>query len=504
LGVVGASLVASSVQAGKEVDRIREKTEELASRLVSEQFSHLGEGKDSNLDRVYRDYDYLLKESKLEEIDNDLASATGDEKDQLERLRRFLVSGMILAPVAANYDNAESYITSAAMSVAGAELTLLSFESMLANEAKRSNRRIWYLASRDLQENANVFEINLRHDLDSQAMASVGTGYEEFLAESYGIDPTVLEAQCQSVLEATRDEYMTLLGKVVPEAIEDVSVEDLRQYDAPYLLRASYLDDTFKSGKYTDVLGKWLKDLGLDPGKQRKLRIRFESKEGMDPVMRAYPLKNGSDTRIAGTPVGGLPDYWGMAHALGEANFYYNIDKDISFEDQRVGSPLPAKMFGALFQRAMVDPAWQAKYLKSKQGPKVARALRFRELHDLRLAAAHYIFQGKLRADEKTPPTEYTALMTEAMGWTQGGTEETNYMLSSDRHDSGLNVLSVVYAAQLAARLKADYGDDWWAKREVGQWLLGVWEHGFASHSTEKLEAAWSVGNPDPMAVATP
>ena len=194
LGLFGASLMASTVQAGKEVDRIREKTEELASRLVSEGFSHLGEGKESNLDRVYRDYDYILKESKLEEIDNDLATATEDEQARLKRLRRFIVSGMILAPVAANYDNAESYITSAAMSVAGAELTLLTFESMLANEEKRSNRRIWYLASRDLQENANVFEINLRHDLDKQAMEKVGMGYEDFLAQSYGIDPAALEA----------------------------------------------------------------------------------------------------------------------------------------------------------------------------------------------------------------------------------------------------------------------------------------------------------------------
>jgi hypothetical protein len=161
-------------------------------------------------------------------------------------------------------------------------------------------------------------------------------------------------------------------------------------------------------------------------------------------------------------------------------------------------------VFGALFQGVMTEPAWQRKYLKTKNAAATTRALRFRELHDLRLAAGHYIFQGKLRVDSKTPPTEYTTLMTESMGWTHGGTEETNYLLSSDRHQSGLHVLSSIYAAQLAAQLTKDFGEDWWSKGETGKWLKDVWKLGYTSTMLEDLTNVWQIGDADPEAVFVP
>ncbi|MEZ4654002.1 MAG: hypothetical protein R3E12_10585, partial [Candidatus Eisenbacteria bacterium] len=303
----GVLLVAASSARADEVDRIREKCGELARAIISERYDHLAEAKDSSLGRVYKDFDYLLKDSKTSILADATKSASDPaQKHRLERLHEFLMGERIFYAVAPNWDTAESYARSASMAVSGSdvELNLNSFEQMLANADNRSNRRIWYLASRDLRENANVFKLNLYLDLDRKAQELVGTDYDTFLATRYEIDPAALEALCQQVLDSTQEEYQQLLQAVVPVAIDGMTVEDLREYDVPYLLRMHQLDDTFEDGKYENVAGKWLKDFGLDLKNARKLRISDESRIGKSPEPWTFPIANGEDTRISINPLG--------------------------------------------------------------------------------------------------------------------------------------------------------------------------------------------------------
>src|SRR5690606_34296145 len=201
--VAGALVFSGSIARADEVDRIREKAIELHRDLFTAQFQYAAEGKQSNLARVYKDFDYLLKDNKTKTI-SQAASAAKDPalQSRLQRLHDFLMGERIRASVAVAWDNARNYDRSSAMSVAGVdgEVTVNSFESMLAGEESRSNRRNVYLASRELRENSNVFLLNLGIDLDRQAQQLVGKDYDTFLAEQYAIDPAEIEALAQQIL----------------------------------------------------------------------------------------------------------------------------------------------------------------------------------------------------------------------------------------------------------------------------------------------------------------
>jgi hypothetical protein len=487
-----------------EVDRIREKAGELARAIVSENYSHLAEGKESNLSRVYKDFDYLLKDSKTAALE-DAIGAAGDPvaKGQLERTHQFLIGERIFYPVASSWDNAESYARSASMAVQGSdvELNLNSYQRMLAGAADRSNRRIWYLASRDLRENANVFQLNVSIDLDKHAQEIAGTDYDTFLAGRYQIDPAAIEALAQQVLASTKDEYEALLGKVTPAAIEGMTVAELREYDVPYLLRMSHLDDSFEKGKYQEVAAKWLKDFGIDLRGAKKLRIVDDVRVGKSGEPGTFPLDNGNDTRISLLPVGGLPDYWHLFDQLGRGLFYYHIGPQLGLADARLGSPVIPMTFGALFQEAMATPEWQVKYLEPKDAAEVADGIRFRQLFDLRRAAARYVFYRRMYTDiANNPPSAYATFMQETMLWNHGATEEADYLLCDDQHRSGMALLAAVRAAQLRAHLAGQFGETWWSSPEAGQWLKSQWARGFEK-SPGDLFADWGIGDADAAAL---
>ena len=501
LVLAGLTVGVSVSQAKEEVDRIREKAEELASRFESERYSFLGEGKESNLDRVYRDYDYLLKSSKNDAVREAMAGASGPEADRLQRLDAFLLHGRIFSPVAASFDNSYSYRREAAMSVGDREVNLQSYELSLANEDDRSKRRIMYLASRDLRENYNVFEINLKIDLDRHSNEVAGKDYSAFLADIWHFDPAELEAICSQVLDATKEEYAALLPRCIAETLDGMPVDDFREYDRPILLRAKNVDPTFKGGKEIDVADKWLKDMGMSVSSARKLRLKVESKPGMWPDAAVFPIGNSSDTRVSMVPMGGLRDYWELFGALGRASFYYNIDDGRPFEFKRLGSPLTPMVYGALFQSVLTDDAWCGKYVAVKDADAVARAVRLRQLFALRTDAARYIFQRRMAAGENASPTDYVNWMQETLLYPHTSSEESDYMLSEDLHRSGLRVWAAVLAAQLEEKLVGQFGEDWWSKGEAGKWLRAQWARGFEVQPTD-LGAALEVGPADPAFIA--
>lgn len=498
------ALLPAPARAAEDVGRIREKCEELARAVVSERAANLGEGKDSELLRTYKDFDYLLKASKTDRI-LEVHDQTTDEatRGQLERLYNFLMNQRIRYAVASSIDNENSYETSQSMAVAGSnlELTLRSYPILLAEEPNRSNRRIAYLASRDLEENANVFKLNILIDLDRASQDLTKQSYTDFLAADWEIVPDSLSALSQRVLDSTAAEYEALFNQIVPEALDGMAPGDLRQYDVPYLLSFPHLEKSFAQGKDVDLAKKWLKDLGIKLGSQKHLRLMIDAKSTKSPDPYTFPIDNGSDTRISVYRQKGLPEYWNLFFELGQAEFYYHIDSSLSFEDRRLGTPVIAMTYGHLFQNLLADPAWRAKYLESKDDPDaIARAIRFRQLLDLRRAAAFYLFQRKLNADPRTPASEYTELMQSALLWNHSASEESDYLQTEDFHRSGMYVLAAVQAAQLRHKLEKDFGEEWFASREAGQWLKSQWERGFQVQGPD-LVASWGLGNVDPGAL---
>ena len=82
---VGFILASLSPVFADEIDRIREKCEELAAKVEGARYDALGMGEKSQMDRVHRDYAYLLGSQKVEQVAELVAEVTDPAEKALQQ-----------------------------------------------------------------------------------------------------------------------------------------------------------------------------------------------------------------------------------------------------------------------------------------------------------------------------------------------------------------------------------------------------------------------------------
>lgn len=497
---------ATAVPASDEVARIRERFDEMNSRILTEWYSSAGEGRESNATRVYKDYAYLLMASKTDALREEVQRASSPEEAAiLQKAYDYLMLQRICGETSLSLDNLRRFERNQEIKIAGSStaLTLRTYPTMVANEANRANRRNWYLASRELLDGANVLLFSLRVDFDRFSREFAGVPGSDYFAKIHEYDLDLMTRIADTVLETTLDEYEKLLTDLAASQL-GMELRDLRAYDTPHLLRFPALDRSFQAGKMEDVGGKWLRSLDINMGRQRYLRLNTDYRPGKDPAPRTFPISNERNTRISIVPQGGFPDYVSFLTQLGEAQFYYHISPTLPFEHRAVGSPLIASTYGVLFNRLLLDSAWRDRYLniRDEDAGLAADAIRLRHLHDLRLAAGRHKWQMLRRENPDASPASYNEIMQGAMLWPYGASEMAEHLFADDNLESGVFLVASVLAAQLEDRLVSEFGPGWFSSAAAGEWLTRQWARGYTV-SGPALPQSWGLNGPDPAILMT-
>jgi hypothetical protein len=496
-------LALSLLDAGQadEIDRIREKAEELASKVRSAWYETLGVGKDPEIERAHKDYAYLLGKKKISQM-QELVEKAGNpaERSLREKSLRFLQDRTVWSRVAPTLDNYLEYDGTANIQADKEKIYLRRFWQQLAQTPDRNQRRILYLAAGELVTNANVYLLNIEIDLHS-ASEDLGLGnYYHFLAETEGWNLDEMESLAQQILEETQDEYEPLLEKMCMSAL-DQELRRVRAYDVPILLSKTKFDDAFSEDKIEELAEKTLKDIGIDLGDQRYLRFDFKDREGKDPDAHCFPVDNDRNTRITMIADGGLDDCRDFLRCLGESQFYYNIDSSLPFEQRFLGNPIVPMVFGELMTHLLEESAWLQKRcsnISQDQHAEFAETLRFLKLYDLREAAGRYLFQRKIQEDTGVSGKEYREQMEAATLIPQTGNEEAFYLMSNDRFLSGGKLVAAVMEPHLRKKLVESFGEDWYHNKKVGGYLRNIASRGF-SRTPEDWAAEWGVTGMDPV-----
>ena len=121
LGIGGPSV------ARADVERIREKALELQQKLNKEAFEVLVRAKKPSMQRVYKDFDFLLKKNKVDEV----ASKEGQDPHAKE-LRLFLIRSIVEANVATYVDGLRDFEQSSTVNQDNEELNFLEVMKRLA------------------------------------------------------------------------------------------------------------------------------------------------------------------------------------------------------------------------------------------------------------------------------------------------------------------------------------------------------------------------------------
>ena len=124
-----------------DVERIREKAVELDQKLNKQAFEVAVRGTAPNSTRVYKDFDFILKKTKVDEV------AEAESSDpRAKRLRLYLVESIVAAGIATYEDDLLKFEQTSTANVDGKDLTYGELTRKLAMDGDDAVRRKLYSA----------------------------------------------------------------------------------------------------------------------------------------------------------------------------------------------------------------------------------------------------------------------------------------------------------------------------------------------------------------------
>ena len=492
--VWGTSLPA---KAASEFERIREKAEEMVIAVNETEMKTYDEGKDSELERTYGGYQYLLTPSKLERLSELVAEPTDPAERKLREASAAVIRyHAIQSNVAAVMDNCRNSMYENTVAVDGKTLRLRGLDHQVGLIENRDQRRGAYLAASRLYTGINVYLRSLMLDLNDEARELDYEGYYPFLQEVQGWDLDLMTATAETVLEGTQTQYQSLMTTWTEREL-DLDLDKLRSYDAMRLFFFPELSEGVKDFEPFKLLEDGLAPMGLRIDKQRTLRTEAKDRDGRVPTADVYPIQAGK-AEVAMIPSEMVSDVQDALGAIGEAEFHYLISGDTPYEEAYFGNNVYPSAYRALFELLAEEPAWIEENLELKgvTAEEVAEALRLRRIYHLREAAGQYLFQLKLHENPQIDSDLYNEQMEAAVGWKHIRNDADAYMLSNDDYASGGRLLGWAMALQIRDALRAKNGEQWWDDESIMTKLEQGARRGYAP-TTDEFLSVWGVTSLD-------
>jgi hypothetical protein len=498
------AVITAAPQASDEFERIREKAAEMCTAVNNAEYAAFGDGADSQLDKAYGGYGYLINPSKLTR----LAEMVGEAPDpqsaaQRQRTVQIITFHALQAQVAPVIDNYRNSFRENSIRVEGDPVVLQGMSFRIGMQEDQDTRRKWWLAAGQLYKGLNVYLRSLLLDLDSAAQELGHESYHAFLQESEGWDLGVMEAAATDFLQTSEEEYSGLLEDWAEREME-MRLRKLRAYDVDRLRFFPRLSSQVKCEKPEDVAAATLKKLGIDLGGQRTMRVDVRERQGRCPGASAYPISTGK-TYVTMVPSGYISDIQELLGALGEAEFYHNMPGDLRFEDAYFGSNVLPAVYRGLFELIVEEPGWIARHIKLQgaSADDLAAAFRLRRLMRVRSAAGNLLFQLKLHQNPAIAPQEFADQMEAALLWRHTENDADAYLASNDDYRSGGAVLGARIALQIRDALREEWGEEWYRNEELGRRLEQGARQGYALALKDFL-SIWRLSELDASLIPTP
>jgi hypothetical protein len=477
-----------SASGSDELERIREKTGEMLVAVNGARYASFGDGKDSELEKAYGGFAYLLTPDKLEKV-AELVNEIEDGEIKEARLRTLslLRYHALMSRTASIIDNYRNSCRDRSMQVDGQNITLRGLDFRMGREESQDARRKWWLASSQLYKGVNVYLGSFLHDLNVEAKALGYPGYYALLREAQRWDLELLTRNAETTLRNSEKIYSSLLERWADQEM-GLKVRKIRSYDAERLFFFPSLSERVALKKPLDLATATLKEFGLDLGKQRTLRVDVRDRKGRSPEAHAYQISTGK-THLTMIPSGYFTDIQDLLGALGEAEFYHSIPGEQPFEHAYFGTNVIPSVYRGLLELIAEEPQWIATQLKPKKASveEVAEAFRFRRIMKMREAAGFFLFQLQLQEDPTIEPSVYAEQMESALLWKQTANDADAYLSKNDDYRSGGRLLGYVIAVKIRDALRDEWGAEWFRNEELNQRLRRGAERGYDMELDEFL-----------------
>ncbi len=461
---------------------IRERLAACLSALASEHHAAASGRRDKpRFSAIFDRYADLARREPFDLVSEHLSAATDvDDERRLRHLREGLAVHGEEFRLHALEQQLAALRASYRVQVEGEPVAYRDLEARLHASTDRGQRRAIQRAINAAL--AGPFRsLHVERARSAQAMAREhgSASYSDFWREMSGIDLAALARQFDLFSARTSARMVSLVTNALPAAA-GIPIGEAESHDAIPLLRGARFDHAFPRGGALALARSIVEGgLGLDLMAGGRIHIDVEPRRGAGPLFFTAAVRVPDHVILYGAPAAGIESWTALFHELGHALHLAHIDPDRPFEDRHLGDSSVSEGFAALWAGILHEPAFARRHLRDEAEAYLEQAA-LRELWVMRRYAAKLAYELELWS----PPH---GMIRDAAARYQARLEAaTPLPVDQERcwADLGLRFQPARYlrgwllAAELRARLRADFGECWFESRRAGRHLREIWSYG--------------------------
>lgn len=434
-------------------------------------------------DAISERYEHLLVRRHYEEILKRARRARNPEqKERFERLSWHLMDSIVIAEYSTDdYETAEINATAVMEGVRYPFQALCSGLETHPDATMRAKFAKAYLRVIDRKLNPLLKE-QTEGQITAYNRFTTYMNTWDYVSHLKQIDFDLLRRRLLWLMEETETHYITRMDshcqKVLGRPFDGLNAEESITYVACPMLHR----DKFPKERMVEVCAKTFAGMGLHFAEMPNLHLDTEDRPKKDQRAFCIPIRVPEEVRLVIRPNDGFAAYKTFLHEGGHAWHFACTDPKLPYEFRTLPrSDALTETYAFLTEQISQDPRWLCDIagLTAKQADELADACDIGNM----LLFRRYVGKLCYELEHATHPTDhewnkrrYAAILTQATGFRY---EETRFLHDMDGMIGSVDyLLAWINEAHLRKYLIGNFGEDWWRKKETGDFLRELWKEG--------------------------
>ncbi|MBU1627173.1 hypothetical protein KKB18_07360 [bacterium] len=266
-----------------------------------------------------------------------------------------------------------------------------------------------------------------------------------------------------------------------------VSLEEAHITDLLILRRAEKYDRFFAKEKLISVFKNTMSAIGINVDEMKNIHLDTEERPKKIPRACVVAVDPPKDVRLTIYPMGGQDDYVAILHEGGHAVHFAHDLEDLEIEYKYLGDRGFTEGVAYLFQHLVLNPLWLEKYVDMKKDDEYLQLAYFQRLMAIRRLSMNSLYQFELFDKENLTgmPELYSEMLTKCQ---KIKVSPASYLdMDMDFYSAGY-VRAMLFESQLHSYLEEQFGPEWFAKKETGDFLKEHYKYGRKYSAEEVLK----------------
>ena len=356
----------------------------------------------------------------------------------------------------------------------GKQVSFHDLRPMMANETDLGRRHRLDDLERGVTATANPERAERLGYLHDKARE---LGFQSYVAlcdhlRSLSLDS--LTQQIRALLDATRVVFFQQLERYLGDIA--LSMDSARTCDILAVFRGQRFDPLFPERSMIPALASSLHGLGIDLATQANLELDTEPRPLKTPRAFCVPIRIPQEVKLVTKPSGGPDDYESLLHEAGHAEHFVHVDPRLPFPFKRLGDNSVTEGYAFLLQYLLHSRHWLCRVLGIENSDDYLEHARFKKLWLLRRYASKLLYEQELHVDLDGAQQRYVSILGGALGV---NIAPENYLADTDDAFYCAQYLRAwIFEVQLRRFLEDQFGREWFASLEAGNFLVSLWRRG--------------------------